>query len=123
VKRGSHEVATRYCFIDYDREMTVVAEAVTEGSAQLIGVANLFCDQFRDSAEYALIIADQWHRRGLGMLMTEYCAQIAKGWGLSSVYAETTRGNVAMVTLFEKQGFEITGDDGDGSILLTKKLD
>ena len=26
LKRSAHEVATRYCFVDYDREMAIVAE-------------------------------------------------------------------------------------------------
>ncbi|MDX2414068.1 MAG: acetate--CoA ligase family protein, partial [Bacteroidales bacterium] len=36
-----HEVATRYCYIDYDREIAIVAEIEEEGARKIIGVGRL----------------------------------------------------------------------------------
>ena len=36
-KQTTHEMATRYCFIDYDREIGIVAEVEEEGQRRLIG--------------------------------------------------------------------------------------
>ena len=37
-------MATRYCFIDYDRELGIVAEADVDGRPRLMGVARLVTD-------------------------------------------------------------------------------
>ena len=41
---ASHEVATRYCYIDYDREIAIVAEVMEKGQRALIGVGRLIAD-------------------------------------------------------------------------------
>ena len=38
IKQFTHEMATRYCFIDYDREIAIVAEIEEEGRRKLVGV-------------------------------------------------------------------------------------
>ena len=44
IKDTPHEVRTRYCNIDYDREMGIVAEVEKDGKKQLLGVARLIQD-------------------------------------------------------------------------------
>ena len=43
-KHTTHEMASRYCFIDYDRELGIVAEVEEEGRRKLIGVGRLVAD-------------------------------------------------------------------------------
>ena len=52
-KQTTHEMATRYCFIDYDREIGIVAEVEEEGDRKLIAVGRLVADMNHDAAEYA----------------------------------------------------------------------
>ena len=42
-KATTHEMATRFCFIDYDREIAIVAETEEDGQRKLIGVGRLDC--------------------------------------------------------------------------------
>jgi acetyltransferase len=107
LKRTAHEVATRYCYLDYDRDMAMVAEAEVAGHRTMIGVGNLFGEPDGDSAEYAVLVADEWQHRGLGDLLLDRCLRIADGWGLGSVVAHTTRDNSRMLALFLKHGFHI----------------
>ena len=90
-KQTTHEMATRYCFIDYDREMGIVAEVEEEGERKLVGVGRLVADVDHQVAEYAVIVVDRWHGRGLGGLLTDYCLEIAKHWGVKKVVAETSK--------------------------------
>ena len=54
-------MATRYCFIDYDRELAIVAELeAQDGTRKLLGVGRLVADPDRQSAEYAVLVADPW---------------------------------------------------------------
>jgi len=107
----SHEVATQYCYIDYDREMAIVAEIEEEGKKKLIGVGRLIGDPDLEVAEYAVLITDAWQHRDLGQILTNYCLEIAQLSGIKRVAAETTKDNKAMVAVFRKLGFTVTFND------------
>jgi acetyltransferase len=114
----THEMATRYCFIDYDREMAIVPELEeADGSRKLLGVGRLVADTDRQSAEYALLVADPWQRHGLGDLLTDYCLEVARSWGLSRVFAETTSDNANMIGVMKKHGFALTRRVGEGLVI------
>jgi acetyltransferase len=104
---AKHEEATRYCFIDYDREMAIVAEADEGGKRKLVGVGRLVADPARTSAEYAVLVTDDFQGRGLGRALTEYCIRVARRWGVKRIVAETVPANEAMVAIFEKLGFAV----------------
>ncbi len=66
----SHEMAARYCFIDYDRELAIVAEVEQNGQRELAGVVHLVCDVDHVQAEYAVLVTDNWQGYGLGTRLT-----------------------------------------------------
>jgi len=121
-KQTTHEMAARYCFIDYDRELGIVAEVEENGQRKLIGVGRLVADANFQSAEYAVIVVDRWHGRGLGSLLTDYCTEVAKRWGVESIVAETTRDNSRMLAIFRSRGFQIDEKSADDVVIVTKEL-
>ncbi len=118
---ASHEVATRYCYIDYDREIAIVAEIVRDGKRQLIGVGRLIADPDHESVEYAVLITDAWQKQELGSMLTDYCMEIARHWNLKRIVAQTTTDNRPMVSVFQKRGFEIKME-ADSTVLVSKEL-
>ena len=120
----SHEVASRYCFNDYDREIAIVAE-VEEGEdgKKLVGVGRLVADPDHETVEYAILIADAWQNRGLGGVITDYCMDISMGWGLKSIVAQTTTDNGRMIAVFRKRGFVVDADHSSGIVNVEKKFD
>ncbi len=62
-----HEVATRYCFIDYDREIAIVAQREEGGQRKLIGVGRLVADPDHETEEYAVLITDAWQKKDQGL--------------------------------------------------------
>ena len=118
----SHKVASRFCFIDYDREIAIVAEIEEDGKQKLIGVGRLVTDPDHDTVEYAILIADAWQNRGLGSILTDYCLEIAKQWGLKKIVAQTTTDNQRMISVFRKRGFEITVDPSSSLVEVIKNL-
>ena len=118
---NSHEIATQFCYIDYDREMGIVAEIDYEGRKRLIGVGRLISDSDLEVAEYAVLVTDDWQNKELGHKLTAYCEEIARAAGIKTLYAETTRDNKGMITVFRKLGFSIEYDDGD-NVSAVKKL-
>jgi acetyltransferase len=120
---SSHQAAIRYCFIDYDREVAIVAELEAEGEMpkKLVGVGRLVADPDHESVEYAVLITDEWQNRGLGNVLTDYCLEIARGWGPSRIVAQTTSDNARMLALFAARGFELCPED-EGLVTVSKSL-
>ncbi len=122
----SHAFAARYCYIDYDREMALVAErTVGTGSGarrELLGVGRLVVGADRDEAEYAVLVVDEWQGRGVGSRLTDECLDIAEEWGVRRVVAETAPRNQRMLAIFERRGFVAELDGGGDSVLTRKQL-
>jgi acetyltransferase len=117
-----HEVATRYCFIDYDRETAIVAEIEADGKRQLLGVGRLIADPDHETVEYAVLITDAWQKKELGSMLTDYCLDIARKWNLKRIVAQATTDNAPMISVFQKRGFKITYQDGDSTVDVEKEI-
>jgi acetyltransferase len=121
VRHASHRFATRYCFIDYDREMAIVAEVRDGSRSSLAGVGRLVTEPDRRIAEYALLVADPWQNRGLSQPLTERCLEIARNWGVGTVWAETDPENRRMISVLRRHGFSVAAKTGEG--ILSASLD
>jgi len=116
--KHTHEMATRYCFIDYDRELAIVAELeAQDATRKLLGVGRLVADPDHHSAEYAVLVADPWQGSGLSDLLTDYCLEIARSWDISTVRAETTPDNARMIGVLKKHGFTLTRRLDEGIVV------
>lgn len=117
----SHIVATQFCVIDYDREMAIIAEIEQNGKKHMIGEARLIADPDLETAEFAVLVTDQWQQKGVGYLLTDYSMQIAKIVHVKKVIAETINNNRAMMNLFKKLDFEIHHYE-DGTVSIFKVI-
>ncbi|MBN1880287.1 GNAT family N-acetyltransferase [bacterium] len=119
----SHDVATRYCYIDYDREIAIVAEYMQEGHRRLMGVGRLVCEPGNETGEYAVLVADEWQNKGLGGILTDFCVEIARKWQLKSIVAQTTPDNSRMITLFRNRDFTLDIESSGSLLDVRKPLD
>ena len=113
VKDTPHEMRTRYCNIDYDREIAIVAEV--KDKRRFLGVTRLILKPgSTDEAEYALVVTDKWQRLGLGSEFIDYTIEIARDKGVKKIYGVVLKDNVPMITLCREKKFKITeGDPGE----------
>ena len=121
-KGTTHQMATRYCFIDYDREMAIVAEVQNRGERQLIGVGRLVADPDHDTAEYAILVADPAQGKGAGSLLTDFCLEVAEEWGVRRLTAEALSDNARVIHLLQSRGFETRRDTEEGLVYAEKIL-
>lgn len=108
IKDISHEQLIRYTQIDYDREIAIIAEVKENGKKMMAGVARLIADQYNETAEFAIVIADPWQNQGLGNKFTDYICEIAKVRGIQKIYANILANNHIMLHMFRARGFSMT---------------
>jgi acetyltransferase len=118
-RRTAHERLTRICFIDYDREMALVAERANPetGEPEILGVARLSRDHaVAGEAEFSLLINDRFQRQGLGTTLLEKLLEVARAEGLSRVTAAILYENRAMQHLSRKLGFRLRRSPEEGVV-------
>jgi acetyltransferase len=121
IKDTPHEVRVRYCNIDYDREIAIVAELTEEGRRKILGVVRLIVEPDGRSGEIAFIVADPWQGLGLGTKMIEYVIEICKEKGLETIYGIMLPDNRRAIRVMKDMGFVIEYLD-DGTVKGTLNL-
>jgi acetyltransferase len=105
--RTAHERLTRICFIDYDREMALVAEWRDPASNEqrILGVTRLSKIHGTDSAEWAVIILDEFQHRGLGTELMRRSIDVARAEKLKTVICNILPENFEMRAICQRLGF------------------
>ncbi len=112
-QRISHDQLTRSCFIDYEREVALVvlrtesqsgAEAQLE-EAEILGTARLVKVRSAKEGEFAVLVSDKWHRRGLGAELLKRLVDIGRDEGLLRIFGDILPENTDMLRVCEKLGF------------------
>jgi acetyltransferase len=111
IKDTPHEMRIRYCNIDYDREVAIVAEITENEKRKILGVVRVIFDPDEKTGEIAIIIADAWQGLGLGSKMTDYVIEICKEKKLETIYANIIIDNKQAINLLRKMGFKTEVDD------------
>jgi acetyltransferase len=107
LKDTPHEVRLRYCNIDYDREIALVAEVEENGKRRMLGISRVSIETDGKHGEMAFIVSDQWQGLGLGTKMVDYTLDIAKEKGVDNIYAIMLPDNYRALSLTKKMGFNI----------------
>ncbi len=108
IKRLPPAMLARYTQIDYDREIAMVAIAPSpEGGEKMLGVSRIMTEGNRKSAEFAVVVADQWQGKGIGAALLKRCLAFAREKRFKTVWAIVLPGNTKMLAMAEKMGFDI----------------
>lgn len=107
--RVAHRRLVRRCFIDYDREMALVAERGGEKGArpEIIAVGRLIRTPGTKDAEVAVLVADAFQKLGLGSELMRRLIQFGRDEKLERITATVLSENVAMRALAAGQGFVV----------------
>jgi acetyltransferase len=97
------------CFNDYDREIALVAEHKDKnGASEILGVGRLSKAHGLNEAEFALIVADRWHKQGLGTELLNRLVQIGRDEKLLRIRANILAENHAMQHVSKRVGFKLS---------------
>ena len=120
LKKISHEMLVRFCNIDYDREMAIIAEFKESEKKRIIGIGRLIIEPDFKKSEFAVIVHDEFQGKGMGYKLVDMLIGIAQEKGLGEVYGTVLTDNVRMLRVCEGLGFRITHlPDGISKVRLT----
>lgn len=110
--RVAHERLTRICFIDYDREMALVADYKDPktGEHKIIGVGRLSKVKGTDEAEFAIVVSDPHQRLGLGTELLSRLLQVGRDEKIRYIFGDILPENIEMQRICEKLNFKMTHD-------------
>lgn len=113
----------RYTRIDYDRELAMVAAVQVPDPdhrgyprERIVGFAHYLRHADGRGAEYALVIADDWQRKGLGSQLMHGLIEVARIQGLSYVDGSVLASNRPMLGLMTHLGFRVDPDPEDPTL-------
>jgi len=111
-QRVAHERLTRICFIDYDREMALVAERTdpVTGIPEIIAVGRLIKLHATSDAESAVLISDQFQSLVLGTELLRRLLDVACKEKMKHVIADILPENQAMQKVCRNLGFRLRHD-------------
>jgi acetyltransferase len=124
-QRVAHERLARICFIDYDREMTLVAERTNgEGEEEIIGAGRLTQQPGRNEAEFGMLVIDDFQEEGIGTELLRRLVQVGEDEGLDRITADILDQNRAMQRVCEKLDFDLvySNDPAEDMVKAVKRL-
>lgn len=107
----SHDPLARMCFIDYDRETTLVAERTDpQGEQAIVALGQLARLHGTNDAEFAILVSDLYQNIGLGTELLTRLLQIGREEKLERIVAEILPENEGMKRVSAKLGFHLQLD-------------
>jgi acetyltransferase len=112
VKEITKSMLVRYCHIDYDREIAIVAIGGKARKKQMLGVARLTIETANaEEGEFAIVVRDSYQRRGLGSRMMNALIEAARDQYVREIYGHVLAANGGMVHFAESLGFDLRPSD------------
>jgi acetyltransferase len=106
-QRTEHERLTRICYVDYDRSIALVVETAdpATGEQEIVAAGRLTRLQNPEEAEFAMLVRDDFQRRGVGTRLLSHLLDFGRDEGIKRVIAYMLPENRGMIEISEKLGF------------------
>jgi GNAT superfamily N-acetyltransferase len=116
-------MAQRLCRIDPALETAYVLMDESVQPAEMRGVGRIYVDEATDSAEFSVLVEQDWSRLGLGALLMQRLVDDSRRRGLAELWGYVLLENRPMLQLCRELGFvQRMMPDEPGTALITLKL-
>jgi acetyltransferase len=112
----SPAMLARFTQVDYDREMALVAvvdDPAAQEGVSFAGVARFIQNPDLESAEYAIVVGDEWKGTGIARALMERLIDAARRKGIARLEGAVLRANANMLRFISRFGFEAREDPDD----------
>jgi len=106
----------RFTQIDYAREMALLATIDAGTAERVIGIARYVACADGETAEFALVVADAWQKRGVGRQLMRVLIEEAREKGYRRMVGDVLAMNAKMLRLASALGFAIQPDPDDSTV-------
>jgi acetyltransferase len=107
-QRVRHARLSRLCFADFRTEIPlVVVRGADRPDEEILAVGRLHRDPGRPEAEFALVVADAWQRRGVGERLLARLEAAARALGCKRLTGTVLAENFPMQQLCHRRGFTL----------------
>jgi acetyltransferase len=112
-ERVAHERLTRLCFIDYDRTIALVISWHNPDTdkPEIVAAGRLTRLPDPQEAEFAILVRDDFHGKGLGTVLLTRLLQVGQNEGIDRVIAYMLATNLGMIKVCKKLGFRFERED------------
>jgi len=110
------QMLARFTQVDYDREMALIATVSAGDVEKEIAVCRYFTLPDGATCEFAIVVADAWHGKGLGSRMMGALIGVARQRGLEKMMGYVATENDGMLRMCEGLGFTPARDPEDPSL-------
>ena len=117
----TQEMLVRFTQLDYNRELALIAVHEQDGRETELGVARYVMNPDGQSCEFALVVADQWHHRGIGSHLMSELIDAARARGFHTMTGEILAGNRNMLELAQSLGFSLHASPDDPGIKVASR--
>lgn len=124
VKELSSQAIDRLTRVDHRREAALVAVAHYDGLDRIVGVARYAMNADDETCDFAIVVADNWQRRGLGSRLLTLLVDAACTRGLRRIGGDVLAINRPMTAFVSAHGFSVTLSESDPrSLRVERRLD
>ena len=107
IKNLSHAELTRFCNIDYEREMAFVVELREGAVRKMVGVSRIIIESDFRAGEFAVLVQDGYQNKGLGRKLLDMVIGIAQEKNLEMLYGIVLSDNYRMLDICRQSGFSL----------------
>ena len=107
VRSVSGGLVHTFTHVDYEDRMAFVGEAEAGGAKRIVGEARYAAAPRSSSCDFAIVIADDWHKSGIAGLLMLALMDYARAHGFESMESVVLRENHDMVRFARALGFEV----------------
>ncbi|MCY1273838.1 Protein lysine acetyltransferase Pat [compost metagenome] len=118
LKEASPALLDHLMQVDYRSTMAFVALTVQEGQPIQVGVARYGATDDEEQCECAVVVADDWRRRGLAAALMRHLIDYARRQGFRQVYSLDAPSNQAVQSLARHLGSTGTRNPEDPGQLI-----
>ena len=124
VKGLSGDVLDRLTRVDQRRDAALVAVVITDGADRVVGVARYARNADVESCDFAIVVADDWRRKGLGSFLLILLIDTACARGLKRMGSDVLAINEPMKVFAKAHGFTLSrSHDGPTLVRVELRLD
>jgi acetyltransferase len=113
----SPRMLSHFTQIDYDLHMAFIAVTAQGGGRLQVGVARYIADNDRKMCEFAVVVADDWQKKGIGALLMQTLVAAARAARVRVMFGDVLSGNDKMLRLAARLGFSARVNEADPRLM------